>query len=148
MLYAMDSITYTAARENLASTMDKVCSDHAPVVITRNRDQSVVMLSLEDYEALEETAHPLRSPANARRLHTAARENLASTMDKVCSDHAPIVITRNRDQSVVMLSLEDYEALEDTAYLLRSPANARRLLDAIHSLETGKGVSRDIDLGA
>ena len=80
--------------------------------------------------------------------YTAARENLASTMDKVCSDHAPVVITRNRDQSVVMLSLEDYEALEETAYLLRSPANARRLLDAIHSLETGKGVSRDIDLGA
>lgn len=80
--------------------------------------------------------------------YTAARENLASTMDKVCSEHAPVVITRNRDQSVVMLSLEDYEALEETAYLLRSPANARRLLEAIHSLETGDGVHRDIDLNA
>lgn len=76
--------------------------------------------------------------------YTAARENLASTMDKVCSEHSPIVITRNRDQSVVMLSLEDYEALEETAYLLRSPANARRLLEAIHALETGKGVVREI----
>ena len=80
--------------------------------------------------------------------YTAARENLASTMDKVCSEHAPVVITRNRDQSVVMLSLEDYESLEETAYLLRSPANARRLLEAIHSLETGKGVTRDLDLNA
>lgn len=78
--------------------------------------------------------------------YTAARENLASTMDRVCEDHAPIVITRNRDQSVVMLSLEDYEALEETTYLLRSPANAKRLIEAIHALETGKGVVRKIDL--
>ncbi len=79
--------------------------------------------------------------------YTAARENLASTMDKVCADHAPVVITRNRDQSVVMLSLEDYESLEETAYLLRSPANAKRLLEAIHALETGKGRVRKIKLG-
>lgn len=80
--------------------------------------------------------------------YTAARENLASTMDKVCSDHAPIVITRKRDQSVVMLSLEDYESLEETAYLLRSPANAKRLVEAIHALETGRGVVRAVDLDA
>jgi antitoxin YefM len=78
--------------------------------------------------------------------YTAARENLASTMDKVCTDHAPVVITRNRTQSVVMLSLKDYESLEETAYLIRSPANARRLLEAIHALETGKGVVRKINL--
>jgi antitoxin YefM len=80
--------------------------------------------------------------------YTAARENLASTMDKVCSEHAPVVITRKREQSVVMLSLEDYESLEETAYLLRSPANARRLIEAIHALETGKGVARKVDLNA
>jgi len=80
--------------------------------------------------------------------YTAARENLASTMDKVCSEHAPVVITRKRDQSVVMLSLEDYSSLEETAYLLRSPVNARRLLEAIHALETGKGVVRKVDLDA
>ncbi len=80
--------------------------------------------------------------------YTAARENLASTMDKVCSEHAPVVITRKRDQSVVMLSLEDYESLEETAYLLRSPANARRLIEAIHALETGQGVAREVDLNA
>ena len=80
--------------------------------------------------------------------YTAARENLASTMDRVCADHTPIIITRNRDQSVVMLSLEDYEALEETAYLTRNPVNAKRLLDAIQQLETGRGIKRDIDLGS
>ncbi len=80
--------------------------------------------------------------------YTAARENLASTMDKVCADHTPLIITRNRDQSVVMLSLEDFESLEETAYLLRSPANARRLLEAIHALESGNGVTREINLDA
>jgi antitoxin YefM len=80
--------------------------------------------------------------------YTAARENLASTMDQVCNDHAPVIITRNRDQSVVMLSLADYEALEETAYLMRSPANAKRLLEAIHALESGQGVVRNLDLEA
>jgi len=52
----MDAITYSAARANLASTMDRVCDDHQPIIITRNGQQPVVMLSLEDYSALEETA--------------------------------------------------------------------------------------------
>jgi antitoxin YefM len=80
--------------------------------------------------------------------YTAARENLASTMDRVCNDHTPVIITRNRNQSVVMLSLEDFESLEETAYLMRCPANAKRLLEAIHALETGKGIVRDLDLNA
>lgn len=74
--------------------------------------------------------------------YTAARENLAATMDRVCNDRDPVVITRKRDQSVVLLSLEDYEALEETAYLLRVPANARRLQAAITSLERGNGVEK------
>jgi antitoxin YefM len=76
--------------------------------------------------------------------YTAARENLASTMDRVCVDHDPVIITRNRDQAVVMLSLDDYESLQETAYLLRSPANARRLLASIESLNAGKNVPKDI----
>src|SRR5205823_13285251 len=72
--------------------------------------------------------------------YTAARENLASTINRVCEDNAPVVITRNRDQAVVMLSLSEYESLEETAHLLRSPANARRLLRSIEQLERGKGV--------
>ena len=68
----MDAITYTAVRANLASTMDRVCNDHEPLIITRNGEQSVVMLSLEDFQALEETAYLLRNPTNARRLMAAA----------------------------------------------------------------------------
>jgi antitoxin YefM len=77
--------------------------------------------------------------------YTAARANLASTMDKVCQDHEPLIITRNGEQSVVMLSLEDYKALEETAYLLRSPENARRLLSAVQALEKGKGKARRLN---
>ena len=80
--------------------------------------------------------------------YTAARENLASTMNKVCEDHAPIIITRNRDQAVVMMSLQDYEALEETAYLLKNPKNAKRIMSAIAQLEAGKGVKRTVDLDA
>lgn len=74
--------------------------------------------------------------------YTAARANLASTMDRVCENHEPIIITRKADQAVVMLSLEDYNALAETAYLLRSPANARRLLESIAELEAGRGQER------
>ncbi len=66
----MDAISYTNAREHLASTMDRVCNDHAPVVITRQKGQAVVMMSLEDFNAIEETAYLLRSPANAARLRS------------------------------------------------------------------------------
>ncbi len=78
--------------------------------------------------------------------YTAAREHLASTMDEVCHDHSPLIITRKRDQAVVMISLDDYEELEETAYLLRSPANARRLLSAIGNLEKGKGKEKKMVL--
>ena len=76
--------------------------------------------------------------------YTAARESLASTMDRVCDDHDPVIITRNRDQAVVMLSLEDFEALQETAYLFRSPANAKRLIVSIESLNKGKGIKKKI----
>lgn len=64
----MDVIPYTRLRMNLAAEMDRVCQDHAPIIVTRKASASVVMMSLDDYEALEETAHLLRSPRNARRL--------------------------------------------------------------------------------
>jgi antitoxin YefM len=63
-------------------------------------------------------------------------------MHRVCDDHEPLIITRNGQLAVVMLSLDDFKALEETAYLLRSPSNTRRLLDAIDSLESGQGQER------
>jgi antitoxin YefM len=65
-------------------------------------------------------------------------------MDRVCNDHEPLIITRNGQQSVVMLSLEDFTALEETAYLLRSPTNAKRLLAAMEQLNTGHGTQREL----
>ena len=80
--------------------------------------------------------------------YTAARENLASTMDRVCLDRDPVIITRNRDQAVVMLSLDDYESLQETAYLLRNPSNAKRLFDSIEAAEKGNLIAKNIDLDA
>jgi antitoxin YefM len=76
--------------------------------------------------------------------YTAARENLASTMNRVCDNHEPVIITRNRDQAVVLMSLADYNALEETAYLTRSPANARRLLESMKEIEEGKVVKKKL----
>ena len=76
--------------------------------------------------------------------YTAARENLAGTMQRVCEDHTPVVITRRRDQAVVMMSMEDYSSLEETAYLLRSPKNARRLREAVDQLRSGSGTEHEL----
>ncbi len=76
--------------------------------------------------------------------YTAARANLAKTMEKVCEDHIPVIITRKSVSPVVMISLSDYQAMEETVYLLRSPANARHLLESIAELESGKGVVREL----
>lgn len=76
--------------------------------------------------------------------YSSARANLARTMDRVCNDHEPLIITRNGDQAVVMLSLEDFQALEETAYLLRNPANAKRLLSATAQLDAGRGTERKL----
>lgn len=78
--------------------------------------------------------------------YTSARAHLAKTMDQVCDDHEPVIITRNGERSVVLLSLEDFKALEETAYLLRSPANAKRLLAAIEQLAQGGGQVRELDV--
>jgi antitoxin YefM len=73
-----------------------------------------------------------------------ARAKLAATMDRVCDDREPVIITRGGRKAVVMISMEDYNALEETAYLLRSPKNAKRLLEAIESLENGLGQERTL----
>lgn len=76
--------------------------------------------------------------------YSAARAALAQAMKKVCKDHEPLIITRQKKESVVMISLEDFTALEETAYLLRVPKNARRLLESIAELERGDGKARKL----
>jgi len=76
--------------------------------------------------------------------YSAVRKDLANTMEQVCNDHAPIIITRKNANSVVMMSLEDYNAIEETAYLLRSPANAARLRESIKQADEGKVITHDL----
>ncbi|MBQ25779.1 type II toxin-antitoxin system prevent-host-death family antitoxin [Alcanivorax sp.] len=76
--------------------------------------------------------------------YTAARAKLAKTMEQVCEDHSPVIITRSKAPSVVMMSLEDYDSLQETAYLLRAPKNARRLLESVAELENDGGQERDL----
>lgn len=76
--------------------------------------------------------------------YSAARISLATTMKEVCDNHEPVIITRQKEESVVMLSLEDFRALEETAYLLRVPNNAKRLLESIAELEHSGGKARKL----
>lgn len=76
--------------------------------------------------------------------YSEARQNLSATMIQTIEDRAPVLITRQNGESCVLMSLEEYNSLEETAYLLRSPKNARRLMDSVESLKSGKGVERDI----
>lgn len=76
--------------------------------------------------------------------YSSARENLAQTISDVCRNHDPVIITKKGVESVVMMSLEDYESMKETTYLLRSPKNARRLLESIQQLEEGKGSEREL----
>jgi antitoxin YefM len=76
--------------------------------------------------------------------YTAARTTLKETMERVCKDHAPVIITRQNAPSVVMMSLEDYEAIEETLYLLRTPANAARLARSIADIEVGRVTEREL----
>jgi len=76
--------------------------------------------------------------------YTKTRNNFAKTMQMVCEDHNPVIITRKNNESIVMISLEDYESLNETAYLLQSPENAKRLLESIEELEKGKGKEKNL----
>jgi len=76
--------------------------------------------------------------------YTEARERLSETIERVCEDHAPVTVTKRRDRAVVIMSLEDYESLLETSYLLKSPRNATRLLESMRELEEGKGKERKL----
>lgn len=72
--------------------------------------------------------------------YSEARKNLATLMDSVCADSDVVVITRRKARPVVLMSLDEYNSIQETAYLLRSPANAERLLESIAELHQGKAV--------
>jgi antitoxin YefM len=75
---------------------------------------------------------------------TALRENLSKVLDEVCDSASPLIVTRQNARHVVLISLEEFRAWEETVHLLRSPANAERLLESIEQLNAGNGVEHDI----
>ena len=76
--------------------------------------------------------------------YSEAREKLKAVIDKVIADRAPIAITRQRGEGAVLVSESEWASIEETLYLLRSPKNAERLLDAIRGLDAGDGVEREL----
>jgi antitoxin YefM len=76
--------------------------------------------------------------------YSESRAKYAETLTSVVDNREEVVITRAGHEPVVIVSLYDYESLKETAYLLRSPENARRLLASIERLEAGEGTARDL----
>lgn len=76
--------------------------------------------------------------------YSALRRNLAQSIDRVNEDHAPLLVTRRSGSPAVLMSLEDFQAYEETAYLMASPENARRLNRAVADVEAGRTESHDL----
>ena len=72
--------------------------------------------------------------------YTAFRNNLAKKMKEICDNHLGLIVTRKNNETVVIISLEDYRAMEETAYLLKNPANAKELLESIDEANQGKTI--------
>lgn len=76
--------------------------------------------------------------------YSAFRAELATTLDQVVANHSPVMITRQNGKHAVVMSLEDFVAYEETAYLLRSPKNRSRLLESLQQLNSGNVIEREL----
>jgi antitoxin YefM len=76
--------------------------------------------------------------------YSETRANLKAIMDRAVNDHIPIAITRQRGKPVVMIDLDDWNAIQETMYLLSTPNNAKRLMESIAELDAGKGIQREL----
>ena len=76
--------------------------------------------------------------------YSAFRAELATTLDQVVAKHSPVMITRQNGKHAVVMSLEDFAAYEETAYLLRSPKNRNRLLESLQQLNSGNVIEREL----
>lgn len=77
--------------------------------------------------------------------YTKARNNFSDVMNKVCQNHTPITIYRQESKPVVLISLEDYNSIEETMYLMSTPNNFKNLLQSIDEIEQGKVIEMDIE---
>ena len=82
----MDAVSYDTAKMKLADTLDSVCQNHAPVIVTRSDEPAVVFISLEDYNSIQETAYLLGAPANASRLRRSVADAEAGRTTRVTLD--------------------------------------------------------------
>ena len=87
---------------------------------------------------------PYRRRVMKTMSYTESRAHYAEMLDSVINDREEVIVTRVGHEPVVVLSLEDYQSLQETAYLMRSPANARRLLESMQRLEAGRGVAHSV----
>lgn len=102
-----------------------------------------VLISVR-YDVPHAEPHTDESVSMSPVSYTDLRQNLASFMDEVCDSRAPLVITRQKGRSVVMISQEEFESMVETLHLLRSPANAAWLLESIAQADAGNVVERNI----
>jgi antitoxin YefM len=99
-------------------------------------------LRISSYKPVQVSVH--KGPEMDIISYSRARQDLARLMDKVSDDRSPLIVTRRGGRSVVVLSLEEYRGMEETLYLMRSPANARRLLKSIRAADRGETVERTL----
>ena len=76
--------------------------------------------------------------------YTDARANLKDVMDRVVADRTQIVVTRQKAEPVVMISLSDWNAMTETMHLLSTPANAARLQESMAQMDSGAGTERKL----
>ena len=76
--------------------------------------------------------------------YSTLRANLSKAMEEVCEAHEPIIVTRQKSEPVVMMSLEDYEGMRETCYLISNSRNAARLLEAVEELDAGGGTEHSL----
>ena len=76
--------------------------------------------------------------------YTNTRQHFADVMRQVNDDHEPVVVTSQRGKPVVIISLDDYRSLEETAYLLRNPTGSKRLLESVEELRKGNGLVKQL----
>ena len=92
---------------------------------------------------MENLANPGKNLVNVIS-YSDARASLKAVMDTVCDSHEAAVVTRQKGDDVVMLSKEDYDSIMETLYLLKSPANAGRLMESVARIKAGQATERDL----
>jgi len=141
-MFAVASPGACAERPPVSTRLDHDSSIHLRQFL--NRLKCPACFALPRYSARVIVQHLVILEAIMQaRTYSEARHDLKNVMDEACNNHEPILITRRKGESVVLLSLEDYESIMESEYLLSNPANAARLLKSLEESRAGKRTSMD-----